>query len=108
MRAWQSGYGSLFVVQTNPNTSSLLYDNAILSTGTHRFALRWDTAGDVEAFSDGTSVGTSTGKYFPTEIDTLDLGYGDSNIRRLDGHLKRVILYPAALTDAQIQAISEE
>jgi len=109
MRAWQSGYGSLFVFQTYSGASNLLYDNAAITGGeTYWFAIRWDEDGNIQAFKNGATVASDTGRYVSSSIDTLDLGYGDTNVRRLDGHLKRVVLYPASLTTPQIQAISEE
>lgn len=72
-------------------------------TGAGKYAIRYNSSGISGSLSGGSIVSTST--TFPATADNLGVGKSvTSNF--LNGYVKSITIYPTALTDAQLQAIT--
>lgn len=87
--------------------------SATLTAGIHLFIARYysgTTSHSINVDGQGTATTSAQSVAWPTHIDTTTLGArrvsGAPNDSFLDGYIFRVLVYPSALSDAQVEAIA--
>ena len=107
VRAFQQTFGSMAVVTGVGGSSTLLNDGQTVTNGEfYQYGLFWNQ-GSVSFYKNGAGVGSTTNKYANPAWDTLDIGWGDRGGRRLDGHIKKLSVYPQALSNNTMIAMTE-
>jgi len=109
VRAFQQTYGSMAVVRgVGQSSFALLNDGQTVTNGEfYKYGLFWNQ-GSVSFYKNGAGIGASTNQYVNPVFDSLDIGWADRGGRRLDGHLKKLAVYPQALSHNTMLAMTEE
>ena len=96
------------VAQGISGSTDLLKDSQTVTNGEfYKYGLFWDK-GSVSFYKNGTLVNSTTNQYANPSWDSLDIGWADRGGRKLDGHIKKLSVYPQALSSNTMIAITEE
>jgi len=107
VRAYQITHGSMAVAQGISGSTDLLKDSQTVTNGEfYKYGLFWDK-GSVSFYKNGTLVNSTTNQYANPSWDSLDIGWADRGGRKLDGHIKKLSVYPQALSSNTMIAITE-
>ena len=107
VRAFQATYGSQAVLTGVGGSTTLLNDGQTVTNGEfYKYGLFWNQ-GSVSFYKNGAGVGATTNQYVSDTWDTLDIGWGDRSGRKLDGHIKKLSVYPQALSHNTMLAMTE-
>ena len=107
VRAFQATYGSQAVLTGVGGSTTLLNDGQTVTNGEfYKYGLFWNQ-GSVSFYKNGAGVGATTNQYVSDTWDTLDIGWGDRGGRKLDGHIKKLSVYPQALSHNTMLAMTE-
>jgi hypothetical protein len=109
VRAYQVTHGTQAVINNGiSGATALLKDSQTVTNGEfYKYGLFWNQ-GSVSFYKNGSLVNSATNQYANPVWDTLDIGWGDRGGRRLDGHIKKLSVYPQALSNNTMLAMTEE
>jgi hypothetical protein len=94
------------IFEKNNSTSSVTTNNSIADpTLPFKVGAAWAYE-DAAICLNGNTVNTTSSGYYPTEVNQMDFGKYSSI--HLNGYFKKFAYYPTRLTNAELQALTEE